>query len=51
MDQDLTYPLAFGSYEDALAMVGTAGQPRIAATPVSGARIQLFAAMVRDGNR
>ncbi len=51
MDSDLSYHLAFGSYEDALAMVGTAGQPRTAATPVSAARIQLFAATVRDGNR
>ena len=51
MDSDLSYQLAFGSYEDALAMVGTAGQPRTAATPVSGARIQLFASLVCDGNR
>lgn len=50
MDQDLSYRLTFGSYEDALRMVGTAGEPRTAATVVSGARIQLFAAMVRDGN-
>lgn len=45
------YRLAFGSYEDALRMVGATGAPRTAATPVSGARIQLFAAMVHDGNR
>ncbi|MCV7123158.1 FAS1-like dehydratase domain-containing protein [Mycobacterium lacus] len=32
-------------------MVGVASEPRTAATPVSGARIQLFAAMVHDGNR
>lgn len=51
MDQDLSYQMAFGSYEDALRMVGQASPPRTAATPVSGARIQLFAAMVRDGNR
>lgn len=43
--------LAFGTYEDALRMVGTTSGPRTAATPVSGARIQLFAAMVHDGNR
>src|SRR5947199_6115455 len=32
-------------------MVGAKGEPRTAATAVSGARIQLFAAMVHDGNR
>ncbi|MFV1500296.1 FAS1-like dehydratase domain-containing protein [Mycobacterium kansasii] len=32
-------------------MVGATTEPRTAATVVSGARIQLFAAMVRDGNR
>ncbi|MEB3981003.1 MaoC family dehydratase N-terminal domain-containing protein [Mycobacterium sp. 663a-19] len=32
-------------------MVGTASEPRTARTPVSGARIQLFAATVHDGNR
>lgn len=47
----LSYQLTFGSYEDALRMVGQAAAPRTAATPISGARIQLFAAMVRDGNR
>jgi acyl dehydratase len=51
VDQDLSYQLAFGTYEDALRMVGAASEPRTAATAVSGARIQLFAAMVRDGNR
>ncbi len=50
-DHDLSYQLAFGSYEDALRMVGAKSEPRTAATPVSGARIQLFAAMVHDGNR
>ncbi len=45
------YQLAFGTYEDALRMVGAASEPRTAPTPVSGARIQLFAAMVHDGNR
>ncbi|WP_420847884.1 FAS1-like dehydratase domain-containing protein [Mycobacterium riyadhense] len=32
-------------------MIGAATEPRTAATAVSAARIQLFAAMVRDGNR
>ncbi|RFZ41323.1 hypothetical protein DAVIS_02592 [Mycobacterium marinum] len=45
------YRLAFGTYQDALQMVGTASPPRTAATAVSGARIQLFAALVHDGNR
>lgn len=49
--KDLSYQLAFGTYEDALRMVGATSEPRTAATPVSGARIQLFAAMVHDGNR
>jgi acyl dehydratase len=47
---NITYRLAFGTYEDALAMVGTRTEPRYAVTPVSGARIQLFAAMVQDPN-
>ena len=51
MDQGLSYQLAFGTYEDALRMVGAKSEPRTAATPVSGARIRLFAAMVHDGNR
>ena len=51
MGQDLSYRLAFGSYEDALRMVGAKSEPRTAANPVSGARIHLFAAMVHDGNR
>ncbi len=55
MDQDpgyqLSYQLAFGTYQDALRMVGVASEPRTAATVVSGARIQLFAALVHDGNR
>ena len=51
MDQGLSYQLAFGTYEDALRMVGAKSEPRTAATPISGARIQLFAAMVHDGNR
>jgi hypothetical protein len=51
VDSDLSYQLTFGTYEDALRMVGAAGEPRTARTPVSGARIQLFAGMVHDGNR
>jgi acyl dehydratase len=55
LDQDpgreLSYEMAFGTYEDALRMVGATSEPRTAATAVSGARIQLFAAMVHDGNR
>jgi acyl dehydratase len=51
VERDLSYQLAFGTYEDALRMVGAASEPRTAATAVSGARIQLFAAMVHDGNR
>jgi acyl dehydratase len=50
VDQDLSYQLAFGTYKDALRMVGAKSEPRTAATPVTGARIQLFAAMVHDGN-
>lgn len=42
--------LAFGSYQDALRMVGVTSEPRTAGTVVSAARIQLFAALVRDGN-
>lgn len=51
VDPDLSYQLAFGVYEDALRMVGATSEPRTAATAVSGARIQLFAAMVHDRNR
>jgi acyl dehydratase len=51
VEQDLSYRLAFGTYEDALRMVGATSEPRTAATAVTGARIQLFAAMVHDGNR
>jgi acyl dehydratase len=47
---DLRYEFAFGTYEDALRMVGTRTEPRFAGTAVSGARIQHFAAMVRDPN-
>src|ERR1700742_4476692 len=47
---DLSYEFAFGTYEDALRMVGTRTEPRYAGTAVSGARIQHFASMVRDPN-
>jgi acyl dehydratase len=46
----VTYDMAFGTYADALAMVGVRGEPRTAGTAVSAARIQMFAAMVRDPN-
>ena len=51
MERDLSYQLTVGTYADALRMVGAKNEPRTAATAVSGARIQLFASMVRDGNR
>lgn len=47
---DIGDKLAFGSYEDALRMVGVATEPRTAGTAVSAARIQMFAALIRDGN-
>jgi acyl dehydratase len=46
----ISYQLAFGTYEDALRMVGVASEPRTAGTVVSAARIQMFAATVRDRN-
>ena len=46
----IRYEFAFGSYEDALQMVGVRSEPRFAGTAVSAARIQHFAAMVRDPN-
>jgi acyl dehydratase len=46
----ISYEFAYGSYEDALRMVGMRTEPRYAATAVSGARIQHFASMVRDAN-
>ncbi len=42
--------LVYGTYEQALAMVGFRDPPRTAATAVSAARIQHFAAMVQDPN-
>lgn len=47
---NLSYEIAFGTYEDALRMVGVRAEPRYAGTAVSAARIRHFAAMVRDGN-
>jgi uncharacterized protein len=47
---DISGKYAFGTYEDALKMVGARTQPRLAGTVVSGARIQHFAALVRDSN-
>jgi acyl dehydratase len=47
---DIVYEFAFGSYQDALRMVGVRTEPRVAGTAVSADRIQHFAAMVRDGN-
>jgi acyl dehydratase len=46
----ISHKLAFGTYEDALRMVGVASGPRLAGTVVSAARIQMFAATVQDGN-
>jgi acyl dehydratase len=46
----ISYEFAFGSYEDALRMVGARSEPRFVGTAVSAARIQHFASMVRDGN-
>lgn len=50
MTTDIGYRFAFGTYQDALNMVGTRTEPRYAGTAVSGARIQHFASMVRDPN-
>ena len=50
MSIPISYELAFGTYEDALRMVGVASEPRTAGTVVSAARIQMFAATVQDGN-
>lgn len=48
--QGISYQLAFGTYQDALRMVGAATEPRTARSAVSAARIQLFAALVQDAN-
>jgi acyl dehydratase len=47
---DISERLAFGSYDDALCMVGVATEPRTAGTVVNAARIQLFAALIHDPN-
>lgn len=51
MTEAITYEFAFGTYEQALAMVGHRSQPRHAPAAVCGSRIRLFAAMIRDANR
>ena len=50
MPTPIIYQLTFGTYSDALRMVGVASEPRTAGTVVSAARIHMFAATVRDGN-
>ena len=50
MSAEISYEFAFGSYQDALRMVGMRTEPRYAGTAVSAARIQHFASMVRDAN-
>jgi acyl dehydratase len=50
VSEGIRYEFTFGTYEDALAMVGTKTTPRYAGTAVSGARIQHFASTVRDPN-
>lgn len=50
MTGTVRFELAFGTYEDALRMVGLRREPRHAVSAVSAARIQHFAAMVRDAN-
>lgn len=50
MTGPVRFELAYGTYDDALQMVGTRTEPRYAGTAVSASRIQHFAAMVRDSN-
>lgn len=50
MNDGIRYEFAYGTYEDALRMVGIRTEPRYAGTAVSGARIQQFASMVHDPN-
>jgi uncharacterized protein len=47
---EISYEFAFGSFQDALRMVGVRTEPRFAGTAVSADRIQHFASMVRDQN-
>jgi len=46
----ISYEFAYGTYQDALRMVGVRAEPRYAGTAVSAARSQHFASMVRDAN-
>jgi len=50
MSAELSYEFVFGTYEEGLKMVGYRSEPRVAATAVSGARIQMFAATIQDAN-
>ena len=50
MTEGIRYEFAFGTFQDALGMVGTRTEARYAGTAVSAARIQHFASMVRDPN-
>lgn len=50
MTGPVRFELAYGTYDDALQMVGTRTEPRYAGTAVSASRIRHFAAMVRDAN-
>jgi acyl dehydratase len=47
---DTGYAIAFGSYEEAKAMVGVTTPVRVGLVEVNAAMIRHFAAMVRDGN-
>ena len=49
MSEGIRYEFAFGTYEDALRMIGVQTEPRYAGTAVSGARIQIRP-MVHDPN-
>lgn len=48
--EDTGYDIPVGTYEDALAMVGTATPVRRAELPVNTAMIRLYAALVHDPN-
>ena len=47
---DTGYGVTIGTYEQALAMVGTRSAPRVGTLAVSEAAIQLFCATTEDGN-
>ena len=51
MNDPTGFGLAFGTYEDACAMVGTRTDPVVADFPVDWGMIKHFCAMVHDGNR